>query len=180
MEIYDPAASRSKSELTKIAGEISWYEEEARKTVMLALQYKLEIGRRLARAKVLLPHGKFLPWAHDQFGWTPRHVQRHLMLAENAPRVLCMPRETSLRMALAAIRELRTDTDTSGAPPEDEPGCQSIHIIGELQPGTVNQDRLLEEVVKLAEEFGVQKMRWRIRGRSPVAIPPPDNHAEAS
>ena len=34
-------------ELDRLAGEIGWYEEEARKTVMLALQYKLEIGRRL-------------------------------------------------------------------------------------------------------------------------------------
>jgi Protein of unknown function (DUF3102) len=163
MDVCDPIVNRSKSELAKLAGEISWYEEEARKTVMLALQYKLEIGRRLARAKTLLPHGRFLVWAHDQFGWTPRHVQRHLTLAENAPRVACMPHETSLRMALAAIRELRTDANARDAVPEAEPECQSIHIIGELQPGTIDQDLLLAEVTKLAGALGVQKLRWKIR-----------------
>jgi hypothetical protein len=157
--------ANSKTELAKLAGEIGWYQEEARKTVMLALQYKLEIGRRLARAKTLLPHGKFLSWAHDEFGWTPRHVQRHLVLAGNASRVSCLPPEMSLRMALAAIRVLRTDTDTQKAPSEAESPfhSQPIHIVGELEPGSIDRDLLLVEITKIAKELGVQKMRWKIR-----------------
>src|SRR5579862_6130503 len=91
------SVANSKTELAKLAGEIGWYQEEARKTVMLALQYKLEIGRRLQRSKALLPHGKFLSWAQEEFGWTARHVQRHLTLAENAPRMASLPPGTSLR-----------------------------------------------------------------------------------
>jgi hypothetical protein len=163
MEFREPVGSRSKSELAKLAGEIGWYEEESRKTVMLALQYKLEIGRRLARAKAILPHGKFLSWAHDQFGWTPRHVQRHLTLAENAPRVLALPRETSLRMALAAIRELRSDEGEARPLAEGEPEGQALHIIGDLEPGNIDRERLLAEFTRLAGELGVQKMRWKIR-----------------
>jgi Protein of unknown function (DUF3102) len=154
---------RNESELRKLAGEIGWYEEEARKTVMLALQYKLEIGRRLARAKALLPRGEFHSWAHEEFGWTPRHVQRHLTLAENATRVSHLPPGASLRMALAAIKEIRLDVQEVSA--KTEPNCdpQCIHITGEIEPGTIDRDRLLGEVEKLAGELGAQKMRWKIR-----------------
>jgi hypothetical protein len=159
------SVANSKTELAKIAGEIGWYQEEARKTVMLALQYKLEIGRRLARAKSLLPHGKFLSWARDEFGWTPRHVQRHLLLAGNASHVSCLPPDMSLRMALAAIRVLRTDPDTPKALSEAESPChpQPIHIVGELEPGSIDRDLLLAEITRIARELGAQKMRWRIR-----------------
>src|SRR4029077_18371695 len=87
--------SNPPAELEKLAGEIGWYEEQCRKTLMLALQYKLEIGRRLMRAKTLLPHGRFLPWAQQQFGWTARHVERHINLAENASCVSSLPPGTS-------------------------------------------------------------------------------------
>jgi Protein of unknown function (DUF3102) len=155
----------TKSELAKLAGEIGWYQEEARKAVMLALQYKLEIGQRLARAKTLLPHGEFLAWAQAEFGWTARHVQRHLTLAENAPRVSCLPPDTSLRMALAAIRELRANIDAGEASPEVESSrdSQSIHITGRLEPGTIDRERLLAEIERLAGELGAEKMRWTIR-----------------
>lgn len=155
----------TKSELARLAGEIGWYQEEARKTVMLALQYKLEIGRRLARAKSLLPHGKFLAWAQDEFGWTPRHIQRHLMLADNAPKVSGLPPETSLRMALAAIRELRQDEEGEKASqkPDSLWPAQTIHIIGEVEPANIDQQHLLAEIARIAGELGVQKMRWRIR-----------------
>ena len=52
---------RTKSELLRLAGEIGWYQEQAKKTVMLALQYKLEIGRRLARAKCSCHMANFFP-----------------------------------------------------------------------------------------------------------------------
>jgi Protein of unknown function (DUF3102) len=155
---FDP--KRAKAELDRLAGEINWYEDEGRKTVMLALQYKLEIGRRLARAKKILPHGKFLSWARDQFGWTPRHVQHHLMLAEHAPQVLSLSPDTSLRMALALIRGLPSEGESELTV---QPQSPPIHIIGEIEPGTIDRDRLLAEVTRLAGELGAEKMRWRIR-----------------
>jgi hypothetical protein len=153
---------RNGAELAKLAGEIGWYEDQARKTVMLALQYKFEIGRRLARAKALLPHGHFLSWARQEFGWSPRHVQRHLMLAENASCVSCLPPGASLRMALAAIRKLRTEPEKAlGEAPKDP--SQRIHIVGELEEGTIDRDCLLNLVARLAKELGAENMRWRIR-----------------
>jgi hypothetical protein len=89
--VAKPVVKGDKAELQKLAGEIGSYEEQFRKTVVLALRYKLEIGRRLARAKSILPRGKVLTSAHHEFGWTPRHVQRDLTLAENASRVSCLP-----------------------------------------------------------------------------------------
>jgi hypothetical protein len=148
-----------KDELDKLAGEISWYEDQARKTVLLALQYKLEIGRRLARAKALLPHGSFLSWARAQFGWSPRHVQRHLTLAENASRVSCLPPGASLRMALAAIRQTRPEEGFT----RELTGPRRIHIVGELEEGNLDRDLLLDGVVRLAHKLGAQKIRWWIR-----------------
>ena len=151
-------------ELAKLAGEIGWYQEEARKTVMLALQYKLEIGRRLLRAKSLLPHGQFLSWAQNEFGWTPRHLQRHLLLGENAPRVSCLPPDTSLRVALAAIKELRGEEKAN--PPLQRPlvaDSATIHITGTLEARTVDKDKLLAEISRIAAELGGQKMRWTLR-----------------
>ena len=152
------------AELEKLAGEIAWYEEEARKTVKLALQYKLEIGRRLARAKVIMPHGRFLPWAHHEFGWTPRHVQRHLMLADNARLLSYLPPAASLRMALAAIRELHIETgERTSESVQKESSSQRIHLIGEIDQGTIDRDQLLLGVTRLAESLGGQNVRWRIR-----------------
>jgi hypothetical protein len=151
----------SSGELDKLAGEIGWYEDQARKTVLLALQYKLEIGRRLARAKTLLPHGKFLAWAQHEFGWTPRHVQRHLTLAENGLHVSGLPAGTSLRMALAAIRELRIDTGKVDGKQGQDP--TKFYIIGEIKEGSIDRDRLLLGVTCLAKELGAENVRWRIR-----------------
>lgn len=151
------------AELEKLAGEIGWYEDQARNTVMLALQYKLEIGRRLARAKALLPHGKFLPWARDRFGWSPRHVQRHLLLAEHATRVLRLPPGASLRMALAAIRQNPGDSGKTLALVPAPAPAQRIHIVGEVENGKIDCALLLDRVVRWAEELGAQNMRWRIR-----------------
>jgi hypothetical protein len=150
-------------ELEKLAAEIGWYEDQARKTVMLALQYKVEIGRRLARAKALLPHGQFLSWSRHRFGWSARHVQRHLLLAENATRVSQLPPGASLRMALAAIRENRTDVANCREPALKEEVPQRIHIVGDLQEGTIDRDLLLSGVERLAEDLGARKIRWRIR-----------------
>lgn len=149
-------------ELEKLAGEIGWYEDQARKTVLLVLQYKLEIGRRLARAKALLPHGAFLSWAQSHFGWSPRHIQRHLTLAENASRVSRLPPGASLRMALAAIQENPADGQQ---PPRAKlsRGPQRIHIVGDLEQGNIDRDRLLSGIVRLAAELGAERIRWRIR-----------------
>ena len=154
-----------KSELAKLAGEIGWYQEEARKTIMLALQYKIEIGRRLLRAKSLLPHGQFLSWAQGEFGWTPRHIQRHLLLAENAPRVSRLPPDTSLRVALAAIRELRVEMpkETPPVPRQSLGDSITIHIAGTLEGPTLDRNKLLIEISRVAGELGGEKMRWTIR-----------------
>ncbi len=159
--VSDPNPRRFEHELAQISGEIAWYEEEARKSVGLALQYKLEIGKRLARAKALMPHGAFLPWAQAQFGWTPRHVQNHLTLAANAKRVSHLGPGASLRMALAAIKE---------ATPEIKKGVESvrvgssikkIHVIGEIEEGTLDCAQLVEELVRIAAALGAPRTKWK-------------------
>ncbi len=157
---------KSEDEIRRISGEITWYEEEARKSVALALQYKLEVGRRLMRAKDLLPHGKFLSWAHQEFGWTPRHVQNHLVLAANAKQVSRLAPGASLRMALAAIRgaQLKVSNGTDVALRAVEPpSVQTVHIIGEVEEGMLNREQLLVEVARIASSLGAPKTKWRIR-----------------
>jgi hypothetical protein len=159
--VSDPNPRRFEQDLSQISGEIAWYEEEARKSVGLALQYKLEIGKRLARAKSLMPHGTFLAWAKTEFGWTPRHVQNHLMLAANAKRVSCLGPGASLRMALAAIKE---------ADPEVPKGIQSIstfrltkkiHVVGEIEEGTIDCDQLINELGRIAAVLGAPRTKWK-------------------
>jgi hypothetical protein len=159
--VSDPNPRRFESDLAQISGEIAWYEEEARKSVGLALQYKLEIGKRLARAKGLMPHGTFLAWARAQFGWTPRHVQNHLMLAANAKRVSRLGPGASLRMALAAIKE---------ADPEVQKEVQSIgafspvkkiHVVGEIEEGTIDCKQLVDELVRIAALLGAPRTKWK-------------------
>jgi hypothetical protein len=166
----DLEQKKTSEELRYLAGQIIWYEEEARKTVGLALQYKLEIGRRLARAKEIVPHGQFLVWAQHEFGWTPRHVQNHLMLAANAKRVSHLAPGASLRMALAAIKhsaqtdELKpVDALPAGASLQVQQTGQRIHLIGEIEEGAVDCDQLLLEVIRIAAALGAPKARWKAR-----------------
>jgi hypothetical protein len=162
--VLDPNPRKYQDALAQISGEIAWYEEEARKSVGLALQYKLEIGKRLARAKSLMPHGAFLSWAQAQFGWTPRHVQNHLTLAANAKRVSHLGPGASLRMALAAIKE--GDPDAKEAKKRVElvrigSLVKKIHVIGEIEEGSLDCDQLVEELVRIAAALGAPRTKWK-------------------
>jgi hypothetical protein len=155
------------NELSKLSGEIAWYEEEARKSVSLALQYKLEIGRRLLLAKDLLPHGKFLSWAHQEFGWTPRHIQNHLALAANAKQVARLAPGASLRMALAAIKNAQmkpANGDENSAEEHAVPSVRRrIHVVGEIEEGTLDCQLLVAELSRIAAHLGAPKTRWKAR-----------------
>jgi hypothetical protein len=175
--MLDPNPRISQNDLAQIAREIMWYEEEVRKTVRLALQYKLEIGKRLAHAKSLMPHGSFLRWARAEFGWTPRHVQNHLTLAANAKRVSHLEPDASLRMALAAIKEAHTEAKNGvqlvriRAHPEAKDrvelvrignAVKEIHVVGEIEEGTLDCDQLIEELVRIAAELGAPRTKWKV------------------
>jgi hypothetical protein len=157
----DPNPRKFQHELAQISSEITWYEEEARKSVGLALQYKLEIGRRLARAKALMTHGAFLPWAQIQFGWTPRHVQNHLTLAANAKRVSHLGPGASLRMALAAIKETTPEVKKGVELVRTVSSVRKIHVVGEIEEGTLDCDQLVEELVRIAASLGAPRTKWK-------------------
>ena len=158
-----PGVNRAGYDLEKISGEIAWYEEQARNSARLTLQYKLEIGKRLARAKELLPHGHFLPWAYQQFGWKARHVQNHLILAENAQRVAHLPVEASLRLALASIRKTEPAPDSYPKTIEMVTTVQRLHLIGEICEGGLDAETFLIEVERLAAQLGAPNSRWKAR-----------------
>jgi hypothetical protein len=158
------------NELEKLSGEIAWYEEQARNSARLTLQYKLEIGRRLMRAKELLPHGHFLSWARTQFGWTPRHIQNHVLLAENAKRVSHLPVGASLRLALASIRKLAPEAVATSATSDSFEApvpVQRIHIVGEILEGGLDHEQFLAEVEQLASRLGAVKSKWKARWAAP-------------
>jgi hypothetical protein len=119
------------------------------------------------RAKDLLPHGKFLSWAHQEFGWTPRHVQNHLALAANAKQVAKLAPGASLRMALAAIKNAQlkpTSRDQASSTEEPElPPVQRIYLVGEVQEGTLDCRLLVAELSRIAALLGAPKTRWKAR-----------------
>lgn len=159
--VSDPNPRKIEHDLAQISGEIAWYEEEARKSVGLALQYKLEIGKRLARAKSLMPHGTFLAWAKAQFGWTPRHVQNHLTLAANAKRIARLGPGASLRMALAAIKETASEAPKGVQSIGSFPSTKKIHVVGEIEEGTIDCEQLIDELGRIAAVLGAPRTKWK-------------------
>lgn len=91
--------------LEVLAKEIKEYDQHADVLVGEFLWLKVKIGERLIEAKALLPHGSFLRWGMTEFGWTPQHLRRHMELGRNGTRVSLLPPGTSLRAALAALRD---------------------------------------------------------------------------
>lgn len=89
--------------IDQLTREILHFEDLATRCTEDAVKFKLEIGKRLIRAKAALPHGEFLPWAERHFHWSRRHVANHMALARNEQRVSQLPEDASLRMALEAI-----------------------------------------------------------------------------
>jgi len=163
-------AASVEEKLRKLSGEIAWYDEETRKSIGLVLQYRLEIGKRLATAKALLPHGKFLSWARQEFGWAPRHVQNHLALAANAGQVSRLSPKTSLRMALTAIKQCQAVTIER---PSAEPGAvaaQRIYLIGVIEEGDLDLEGLLAEMARIAAAYGATKTKWKIRQASKPSL----------
>jgi hypothetical protein len=171
---------KTENDLKTMSREIAWFEEESRKTVRLALQYKLEIGKRLLRAKEMLPHGQFLRWAHSEFGWTRRHVAYHLQLAANEKCLSLLPKAATFRMAIAAIKEASsndvgarsasTGSSSSIAGKVTEitqievlPPPKQVVIVGEVVEGDLDCVRLLGELNHLAAEFGAPRTRWKLR-----------------
>lgn len=164
-----------KEELARISSEIAWYETEARKSLGIALGHKLEIGKRLALAKRLLPRGKFLAWARAEFGWTPRHVQNHLKLAANANRVSHLGPGASLRMALEAIKESAQQEERAGEPEEPSKAVgvstenerlserQRINLTAEIEDGTLDLEKLAVELERVAAGLGAPKSKWKVR-----------------
>jgi len=137
----------ARTQIERIRREIAWYEEETNKTLRLALQYKIEIGKRLMRVKSLLPHGQFLNWARQEFGWTPKHIQNHLTLAANAKCVSHLPRGASLRMALATIKQAQSP---NRAPKPLFQAAIPDRFFNRFQP-----TRILTHFVELAELRGM-------------------------
>jgi hypothetical protein len=167
---------KENEELVKISEEISWYENEARKSVNVALGHKLEIGKRLAKAKNLIPHGKFLTWARAEFGWTARHVQNHLKLAANAKRVARLGPAASMRMALEAIKESQVPevaqrseflaaepAQIPAKPGSPSPVIQRINLIAEVLDGTIDPEKLAQELERIAAALGATKSTWKVR-----------------
>lgn len=108
----------SHNHLDQLTREILHYEDQAISHAGNAIRFKIEIGKRLNSAKEILPHGEFLSWAEKHFKWSPRHVQKHMKLARNAPAVSHLPPDCSLRMALQAIAPPKDASTPAAAPKE--------------------------------------------------------------
>jgi hypothetical protein len=147
LTLSTPLPFDARAQIERIRREIAWYESETNKTLRLALQYKLEIGRRLMHVKSLLPHGQFLNWAREEFGWTPKHIQNHLTLAANAKCVSHLPSGASLRLALATIKEAQSPNRVPK--PLFQPAIPD-RFFNRFQP-----TRILTRFVELAELRGM-------------------------
>ncbi len=106
-------------ELERLAEEIRWHEAEAQTNARTALEHKAEIGLRLIRAKELLPHGRFLPWAKAEFpNWNRTHLWNHMNLGANVQRVEHLPADVPWREIEAALKA-DAEPKERPAPPEE-------------------------------------------------------------
>jgi hypothetical protein len=98
-------------QLDVISREIKEHEEQSRQAARGAIAHKLSIGERLTVAKGLCPAGTFGDWAAAEFGWSDRHVRRHMELWRHRTRVSALAglTDASMRAALAAIAPPRQD-----------------------------------------------------------------------
>jgi hypothetical protein len=122
------------AEMDRITREIHTLEAHAIQRATSAIEFKVEIGRRLVRAKELLPFGSFVDWATKEFGWDRRHVARHMDLYRHGTRVSHLPPEASLRAALAAIAEAdRAEASSAGT--GDASSSSPHYVLALVLPG---------------------------------------------
>jgi hypothetical protein len=141
------------AELDRITREIHTLEAHAIQRATSAIEFKVEIGRRLVRAKELLPFGSFVEWATKEFGWDRRHVARHMDLYRHGTRVSHLPPEASLRAALAAIAE----ADRAAAGAEGAPQDAATHyVLALVLPGGEEIDLPLRAI--LAEQLMAREL----------------------
>jgi hypothetical protein len=111
-------------EIEQITREIHTLEAHAMQRAQRAVEFKVEIGKRLARAKAILKRGKFGAWAQKEFGWGHWHVARRMQLARNYPRVGNLGQEASLRAALADIAQAQNGRKSDVAEAERVPAAR--------------------------------------------------------
>lgn len=99
-------------------------------------------------------------------------MQNHLKLAANAKRVSRLGPGASLRMALAAIKESaqvelsKGDSSELGKADESRvlpPGFRRVSLIGEIQEGTLDCEKLADELERIAAALGAPKTKWKVR-----------------
>ena len=69
--------------LAEIEREIEAAMEEGKQTLLATAERARRIGEGLLRAKAVLPHGEYLPWAQGRFGFTTRHISNFTRTAEH-------------------------------------------------------------------------------------------------
>lgn len=147
-------------EIDQITREIHTLEAHATERASSAIEFKIEIGKRLTRAKEIMKHGEFLPWAQREFGWGRVHVANHMRLSANVQRVVHLGPEASLRAALAAIS---AEAD-AGATDEEPSRVQSAAPAYDVMVPTATGVERLPVSRAFAEVF----MRWV--GTEPIQI----------
>lgn len=150
-------------ELSRLEGEIRWYEEEALKGAKLTVLHKIEVGKRLLDAKRLLsgpgvPQGEFGRWAQSRLGWSRMHIARHMRLARaDVTRVLHrLTGAQSMRAALAALKDESAAQRSGASHPEGTPAVIRYRVSGEVELPAA--DRSVADLVAACTEAEA----WRL------------------
>lgn len=72
-------------------------------------------------------------------------------------------------MALAAIKQSQTEVAKPGGKLDVPSAIQKIHLTGEIEEGTLDRDKLISELTRIAARLGAPKIRWKVTlGRTPA------------
>lgn len=103
----------------------------------------LSIGQRLIEAKVMLPHGEWLPWLTEQVEFSERTARNFMRLA----------REWTNRQALADLGAAKALTLLALPPEERERFMEENHVVDGDEKSVIDMtSRELEKAVKERDE----------------------------
>lgn len=145
-------------EIDEITREIHTLESHAMERAQNAIELKVAIGQRLIRAKEIMDHGEFGQWAKREFGWSRAWTARHMDLARNVKHALHLGPESSMRVALAALAEAKTEADSLDTQDPVKPVAYDVMV-----PTSDGMER-----IPCSRNFAELFMRWT--GEEPIQI----------
>lgn len=156
---------RLDQELSRLEGEIRWYEEEALKGAKFTVLNKIEVGKRLLDAKRVLsgrgvPQGAFGQWVQARFGWTRTWTAAHMRLAR-ADVKCSLHRLTGAQSMNAALAALKAEPVEKPRLPGGTASVIRYRLSGVVEL-PADRERTLAELIEACTAADGWRVKWKV------------------